>query len=56
MVLTVHETVGSIDQCNGEYERNTNKHIMADKVNYISDADIKGFFDNLDHEVDDKIS
>ena len=27
-----------------------NKHIMADKVNYIIDADIKGFFDNLDHE------
>lgn len=23
---------------------------MADKVNYIIDADIKGFFDNLDHE------
>lgn len=27
-----------------------NKHIMADKVNYIIDADIKGFFDNLDHD------
>lgn len=27
-----------------------NKHIMADRVNYIIDADIKGFFDNLDHE------
>lgn len=27
-----------------------NKHIMADKVNYIIDADIKGFFDNLEHE------
>lgn len=27
-----------------------NKYIMADKVNYIIDADIKGFFDNLDHE------
>ena len=27
-----------------------NKHIMADKVNYIINADIKGFFDNLDHE------
>lgn len=27
-----------------------NKHIMADKINYIIDADIKGFFDNLDHE------
>ena len=24
-----------------------NKHIMADKVNYIVDADIKGFFDNI---------
>ena len=23
---------------------------MADKVNYIVDADIKGFFDNIDHE------
>lgn len=23
---------------------------MADKVNYILDADIKGFFDNIDHE------
>ncbi len=27
-----------------------NKYIMADKVNYIVDADIKGFFDNIDHE------
>lgn len=27
-----------------------NKHIMADKVNYIVDADIKGFFDNIDHD------
>ena len=27
-----------------------NKYIMANKVNYIIDADIKGFFDNLDHE------
>lgn len=27
-----------------------NKHIMSDKVNYIVDADIKGFFDNIDHE------
>lgn len=27
-----------------------NKHIMADKVNYVVDADIKGFFDNIDHE------
>lgn len=27
-----------------------NKHIMADKVNYIVDVDIKGFFDNIDHE------
>lgn len=26
-----------------------NKHIMADKVNYVVDADIKGFFDNIDH-------
>ena len=27
-----------------------NKHIMADKINYVVDADIKGFFDNIDHE------
>jgi len=27
-----------------------NKHIMADKVNYVVDADIKGFFDNINHE------
>ena len=27
-----------------------NHHIMFDKVNYIVDADIKGFFDNLNHE------
>lgn len=27
-----------------------NNHLMADKVNYIIDADIKGFFDNLDHD------
>lgn len=27
-----------------------NKHIMADKVNYVLDADIKGFFDNIDHD------
>ncbi|MEY8257178.1 group II intron reverse transcriptase/maturase [Erysipelotrichaceae bacterium 66-17] len=27
-----------------------NKHIMADKVDYIIDADIKGFFDNIDHD------
>lgn len=27
-----------------------NKHIMANKVNYILDADIKGFFDNIDHD------
>lgn len=24
-----------------------NKHIMGDKVNYVVDADIKGFFDNI---------
>ena len=23
---------------------------MADKINYVVDADIKGFFDNIDHE------
>ena len=27
-----------------------NKHIMSDKINYVVDADIKGFFDNIDHE------
>ncbi len=27
-----------------------NHHIMFDKINYIVDADIKGFFDNLNHE------
>lgn len=27
-----------------------NHHIMRNKVNYIVDADIKGFFDNVDHE------
>ncbi len=27
-----------------------NHHIMFNKVNYVVDADIKGFFDNLNHE------
>ena len=27
-----------------------NHHIMFDNVNYVVDADIKGFFDNLNHE------
>jgi group II intron reverse transcriptase/maturase len=27
-----------------------NKHIMADKINYVVDVDIKGFFDNIDHD------
>lgn len=27
-----------------------NHHIMFDKINYVVDADIKGFFDNLSHE------
>lgn len=27
-----------------------NHHIMRNKVNYIVDADIKGFFDNVDHK------
>ena len=35
--------------CHDAVQR-VNKHIMADKVNYILDADIKGFFDNIDHE------
>ena len=35
--------------CHDAIQR-VNKHIMSDKVNYILDADIKGFFDNLDHE------
>ena len=35
--------------CHDAIQR-VNKYIMADKVNYILDADIKGFFDNIDHE------
>lgn len=27
-----------------------NHHIMFDKINYVVDADIKGFFDNLSHD------
>lgn len=27
-----------------------NHHIMFDKINYVLDADIKGFFDNLNHD------
>lgn len=27
-----------------------NHHIMFDKINYVVDADIKGFFDNLNHD------
>lgn len=27
-----------------------NNHIMKDRVNYILDCDIKGFFDNVDHK------
>lgn len=34
--------------CHDAIQR-VNKHIMADKVNYVVDADIKGFFDNIDH-------
>ena len=30
--------------------REINQRIMISKVNYILDADIKGFFDNVDHE------
>lgn len=30
--------------------REINQRIMINKVNYILDADIKGFFDNVDHE------
>jgi retron-type reverse transcriptase len=30
--------------------REINQAIMTKKVNYILDADIKGFFDNVDHE------
>lgn len=30
--------------------RQVNQTIMTKKVNYIVDADIKGFFDNVDHE------
>ena len=39
----------SFPSCHDAIQR-VNKHIMADKVNYIVDADIKGFFDNIDHE------
>lgn len=35
--------------CHDAIQR-VNKHIMANKVNYIIDADIKGFFDNIDHD------
>ena len=35
--------------CHDAIQR-VNKHIMADRVNYVVDADIKGFFDNIDHE------
>ena len=35
--------------CHDAIQR-VNKHIMADRVNYIVDADIKGFFDNIDHD------
>lgn len=30
--------------------REINQHIMIDKVNYILDCDIKGFFDNVNHD------
>ena len=30
--------------------RAINKTIIKDKINYIVDADIKGFFNNVDHE------
>ena len=30
--------------------REINQHIMINKVNYILDCDIKGFFDNVNHE------
>ena len=35
--------------CHDAIQR-VNKHIMADRVNYVVDADIKGFFDNIDHD------
>ena len=35
--------------CHDAIQR-VNKHIMANKVNYILDVDIKGFFDNIDHD------
>ena len=35
--------------CHDAIQR-VNKHIMADKVSYIVEADIKGFFDNIDHD------
>lgn len=30
--------------------REINQHIMINKINYILDCDIKGFFDNVNHE------
>ena len=35
--------------CHDAIQR-VNKHIMADRINYVVDADIKGFFDNIDHD------
>lgn len=29
--------------------REVNQHIMIDNINYVLDCDIKGFFDNVDH-------
>ena len=30
--------------------REVNQHIMIDKISYVLDCDIKGFFDNVDHK------
>ncbi len=35
---------------NGQGERQVNRFIFTKKVNWISDADIRGFFDNVSHE------
>ena len=35
--------------CHDAIQR-VNKHVMADRINYVVDADIKGFFDNIDHD------
>lgn len=38
------------NKCCHDALKQVNKEIMYEKVNYIVDADIKGFFDNVNHE------